>query len=287
VIVANPRRVRVIAENDDKTDDVDAELLARLGRSDPTLLRPIRHRGEQAQRDRLILRVRDSLCRTRASLVTQARSQTKALGLRLPRGGTVGFASRMRKEGLDDLYPGMTALVEMVAQLTKQIRELEREIETLSRERYPETQQLRQVPGVGPITALSYVLTIEDPRRFARSRSVGAYLGLRPKRRQSGDRDPQLRISKAGDVFLRGLLVQCAHHILGPFGPDTALRRFGMRLTARGGRGAKKKAVIATARKLAVLLHRLWDTGEVYEPLRGIAPELSSGVERAGTHQET
>ena len=268
VIVANPRKVRLISQNEDKNDQVDAELLARLGRVDPQLLRPIRHRGEVAQRDRALLGVRDGLVRVRASLVNQARGQAKALGLRLPRCTTEGFASRMRKESLEGAYPGLSMLVEQIHQLTQQIRELDRQIEQLCKTRYPETALLRQVSGVGALTALAYVLTLEDPGRFRRSRQVGAYLGLRPKRRQSGKGDPLLRITKAGDPFLRRLLVQCAHYILGPFGPDTDLRRFGERLIARGGRAARKKALVAVARKLAVLLHRLWVTGETYEPLR-------------------
>lgn len=269
VIVANARAVRLISANDAKDDRVDAELLARLGRADPKLLRPIQHRGESSQRDRGLLRVREGLVAARASLVNQARGLAKPLGLRLPKCTTEGFASRMRKEGLVDLFPGMEALVETVGQLTQQIRGLEREIEAISRERYPETAIFKQVSGVGSLTALAYALTIEDPGRFRKSRSAGAYLGLRPRRRQSGSQDPLLRITKAGDPYLRKLLVQSAHYILGPFGPDTELRRFGERLIARGGRGARKKALIAVARKLAVLLHRLWVTGEVYEPLRG------------------
>ncbi len=174
----------------------------------------------------------------------------------------------MRKEGLEKAYPGLEHLVEQIHQLTQQIRSLDREIETLCETRYPETETLRQIPGVGALTALAYVLTLEDPHRFRRSRQVGAYLGLRPRRRQSGKEDPMLRITKAGDPFLRRLLVQSAHYILGPLGPDTDLRRFGERLIARGGRAARKKALVAVARKLAVLLHRLWVTGEVYEPLR-------------------
>ncbi len=272
-IVANPRRVRAIAQNDDKSDEVDAELLARLGRADPRLLRPIEHRGEAVQRDRSLLTVRDGLTRARAGLVNQARGQAKALGMRLPRCETESFARRMRKEGLEDSYPGLPALVAMIDELTQQIRALEQEIDVLAAQRYPETALLRQVAGVGPITSLAYVLTLEDPHRFRRSRAVGAYLGMCPKRRQSGKQDPQLRITKAGDPFLRRLLVQSAHYILGPFGPDTALRRFGKRLIARGGRGAYKKAVVAVARKLAVLLHRLWITAEEYEPLRGVPPE--------------
>jgi len=274
-IVANPRKVRLIAQSEDKHDRIDAELLARLGRVDPQLLRPIRHRGEQAQRDRALLGVRDGLVRARVSLVNQVRGQVKALGHRLPRCTTEGFASRMRKEGLEATYPGMEVLVEQIHQLTQQIRELDRRIEALCETAYPETAALRQIQGVGALTALAYVLTLEDPRRFRRSRQVGAYLGLRPKRRQSGKGDPLLRISKAGDPFLRRLLVQAAHYILGPFGPDTDLRRFGQRLIARGGRAAHKKALVAVARKLAVLLHRLWVTGEEYEPLRTATREAA------------
>jgi transposase len=124
------------------------------------------------------------------------------------------------------------------------------------------------VQGVGALTALAYVLTLEDPARFPNGRAVGSFLGLRPKRKQSGERDPQLRITKGGDPMARRLLVTAAQYILGPFGPDTDLRRVGQRLAARGGKAAKKRAIVAVARKLSVLLHRLWITGEVYEPLR-------------------
>lgn len=270
-LVANARRVRQIARAEDKDDRLDAELLARLGQADPRLLRPIRHRGEAAQRDRAVLTARESLVRARTMLVNQARGQAKALGQPLPRCGTEAFARRMRAEGLTELYPGLSELVEQIDSLTQRIRALERKIERLCAEHYPETALVRQVPGVGALTALAYVLTLEDPERFVRSRTVGAYLGLRPKRRQSGNEDPQLRITKAGDGFLRRLLMQSAHYILGPHGPDTDLRRFGERLEARGGRAARKKARVAVARKLAVLLHRLWITGEAYEPLRGSA----------------
>jgi transposase len=243
---------------------------------DPRLLSPIRHRGLSVQRDRSRLAVRDGLVRSRVLLVNQARGLAKPLGLRLPKCTTEGFASRMRREGMEDAFPGMASLVAMVHELTLQIRGLEREIESVCEERYPETQRLRQVSGVGALTSLAYVLTIEDPQRFRRSRSVGAYLGLRPRRRQSGEQDPLLRITKAGDPFLRRLLVQSAHYILGPFGPDTDLRRFGLRLVARGGRAGRKKALVAVARKLAVLLHRLWVTGEMYEALRGEATEVAA-----------
>ena len=270
VIVANPRRVRRIAGMEDKSDRIDAELLARLGRVDPALLRPIVHRGEAVQRDRALLRVRDALVRSRSALVTQARCLGKSLGQRFPRCDAQTFARRVREKQLAEVFPGLPALLTMVAELTAQIRALDGAIERLCRERHPETARLRQVKGVGPITALAFVLTLEDPGRFARSRAVGAYLGLRPKKRQSGEHDPALGISKAGDPYLRRMLVQSGQYILGHFGPDTALRRFGERLIARGGRSARKKAAVAVARKLAVLLHRLWVTGERYEPLRGV-----------------
>ena len=126
---------------------------------------------------------------------------------------------------------------------------------------------MRQVEGIGPLTALTFVLTLEDPYRFEKSRSVGAYLGLVPATDQSGDRDPQKRISKEGDEMLRKLLVGSAHYILGPFGSDSDLRRHGEKIASRGGKNAKKRAAVAVARKLSVLLHSLWVSGEVYDPL--------------------
>jgi transposase len=270
VIVANPWRVRQIAAMDDKSDRIDAELLARLGRVDPALLRPIEHRGEQAQRDRALLRVRDGLVRARSSLVTQARGIAKSLGERLPGCDAHSFAKRLEKEGMGGMFPGFQRLLATVGELTREIAALDGEIERVCGERYPETKLLREIKGVGPITALAFVLAIEDPKRFGRSRDVGAYFGLRPRRYQSGGHDPELRISKAGDPYVRRMLVQAAHYILGHFGPDTALRRFGERLMARGGRSARKKAVVAVARKLAVVLHRMWVTGERYEAMRGV-----------------
>lgn len=267
VIVANPRRVRLIAENDSKNDRFDAELLARLGRVDPSLLSPIVHRGEQAQRDLVLIRARDGLVRARSQLINQVRGFAKSLGSRCPTSSTEAFPQRVRATQPGDLFPGLSTMLAMIEQLTAEIRSMDREVERLCKERYPETAILRQVKGVGAITALAFVLTLEDPHRFAKSRSVGAYLGLRPRQRDSGEQRPQLRITKAGDALLRRLLVTAAHYVLGPFGPDTELRRFGLRLAERGGTSAKKRAVVAVARRLAVLLHRLWITGEVYEPL--------------------
>jgi transposase len=274
-VVANPRRVRLIAENDTKSDGVDAELLARLGRIDPSLLKPIAHRGLQAQRDRILIQTRDGFVRARTQLVNQVRGFAKALGTRLPASSTEAFPKRVRAATPGDLFPGLETLLETIERLTATIRQMDQEVERLCRERYPETELLREVPGVGAITALYYVLTIEDPGRFAKSRAVGAYLGLRPRQRDSGEQRPQLRITKAGDRLLRSLLVRCAHFILGPFGPDTDLRRWGLHRAERGGSASKKRAIVAVARRLAVLLHRLWVTGEAYAPLRGEASKAA------------
>jgi transposase len=244
-----------------------SRLVTRLGRIDPNLLAPIVHRGEQAQRDLVLLRSRDGLVRARSQLINQVRGFAKSLGTRRPASSAEAFARRVRTLATNGLFPGSETMLAMIEQLTVEIRRQDREVECLCTERYPETRLLRQIKGVAPITALAFVLTLEDPHRFARSRSVGSYLGLRPRQRDSGEQRPQLRITKAGDALLRRLLVTAAHYILGPFGPDTALRRHGLRIAERGGKAAKKRAVVAVARKLAVLLHRLWVTGEVYQPL--------------------
>jgi transposase len=267
VIVANPRRIRLISANDSKNDGVDAELLARLGRADPKLLSPITHRGPEAQKDLVLLRNRDGFVRARTQLINQARGFAKSLGDRLPSSTSAAFSKRVRQADKGELFVGLETLLQLIDTMTTAIRDMDREIERLSRERYPETIVLRQIEGVGPLTALCFLLTLEDPHRFKKSRSVGAYLGLRPKQHDSGEQKPQLRITKAGDEMLRRYLVNASHYILGPFGPDTDLRRIGLKLAKRGGKAAKKRAIVAVARRLAVLLHRLWVTGEEYQPL--------------------
>lgn len=267
VIVANPRRVRLIAESQSKTDRFDAQILARLGRVDPHLLAPVVHRGLSAQQDLILIRSRDGLVRARTRLINQARGFAKALGMRLPACSTEAFARRVRAQVGADRFSGLAELLATIEHLDEAIRTLDRQIEHLCGERYPETSTLRQVAGVGPITALCYVLTLEDPARFPDSRIVGAYLGLCPGQHASGDQQPQLRITKCGDKLLRWYLIQAAHYILGPFGPDCDLRRYGQRMSERGGKNAKKRAVVAVARKLAVLLHHLWVTGQDYRPL--------------------
>jgi transposase len=177
------------------------------------------------------------------------------------------FHNKVRVGVPEALVPALEPILEVIASLSARIRDYDRELEALAEEFYPETNLLRQVRGVGALTALVFVLSLEDPARFENSRTVGAYLGLVPGKSQSGERDPQQRISKQGDEMLRRLLVTSAHYVLGPFGEDSDLRRHGLKICERGGKSAKKRAVVAVARKLSVLLHRLWRTGEVYEPL--------------------
>jgi len=268
VITAHTQSVRLIYGGTSKDDRLDAERLARLARVDPKLLHPIRHREGAVQADLAVIRGRHVLVGCRTKLVNHVRGIVKSMGLRLPRCSSESFSRRALEELPKELKPVLLPVLETIAAVTRKIRQYNRRIENLASEQYPETEVLRQVPGIGPVTALSFVLTLEDPARFRSSRSVGAYLGLRPRRSQSGDTDPELRITKAGDHDLRRLLVGAAQYILGPFGPDTDLRRWGLALAARGRKNAKKRAVVAVARKLAVLLHRLWITAEVYEPLR-------------------
>jgi transposase len=269
VLVANARKLRLIYANKRKTDEVDAENLARLARVDPKLLYPLSSTG--AKRARLS-HGHPPLARgagEQPHAAGQSRSRSsQVLRARLPKCPATSFHNKAPEHIPEALLPALGPILETIGSLTERIREYDRRLETISRETYPETELLRQVEGVGLLTALTFVLTVEDPYRFERSRSVGAYLGLVPASDRSGDRDPQKRISKEGDEMLRKLLVSGAHYILGPFGSDSDLRRHGEKIASRGAKNSKKRAVVAVARKLAVLLHSLWMSGEVYEPLR-------------------
>lgn len=268
VLVANARKLRLIYADGRKNDRLDAENLARLARLDPRLLSPIEHRGEASQAHLAIVRSREALVGARTKLVNHVRGAVKSFGSRLPKCNAEGFHRKVREHVPEALAPALDPLLETIASLTARIREYDRQLEAVSCELYPETALLRRVPGVGPITALSFVLVLEDASRFEASRSVGAYLGLTPGQKQSGESDPQERISKRGDELLRKLLVQGAHYVLGPFAQDSDLRRHGLKIAERGGKkNAKRRAVVAVARKLSVLLHRLWVTGEAYDPL--------------------
>jgi transposase len=267
VLVANPRLMEGSKRRRRKSDRIDAEKLARLGRMDPKSLHPIEHRSTEVREDLVILRARDALVKSRTELINSVRGQVKSMGGRVTGCSSVAFSQKAIAEIPEEVHETLQPLLRLIATLSEEIKTFDQRIEKLAAEKYMQTQLLRQVSGVGPVTALAFVLTLETPLRFARSGDVGPYLGLVPKQEDSGDIQPQLGISKAGDRMLRKLLVGSAHYILGPFGPDTDLRRFGMRLCERGGKNAKKRAAVAVARKLAVLLHRLWASGEVYEPL--------------------
>jgi transposase len=267
-IVAHARNVRLIGESRRKDDRRDARTLARLARIDPQLLSPVQHRSAKAQADLMVIRARAGLVRARTALINTARGLTKSYGERL-RGCNPRNMNPEKAMGLSpELQAALEPLLAGIESLSEQIREYNQRIEQLAQESYPQAALLKQVKGVGTLIALTYLLTRQDAQRFRKSRDVGCYLGRQPGRRNSGQSEPQLHISKEGDPYLRTLLVQGAQHILGPFGADSDLRRWGLRLAERGGRNGKKRAVIATARKLAVLLHRLWVSGEVYEPLR-------------------
>jgi transposase len=209
VLVANPRKTRLIYENRGKQDSVDAEALARIARLDPKLLYPVEHRPESVAQDLAVLRARDALVRTRTLLVNHVRGAVKATGYRVKKCSTRTFSD----QAVDQIPPEVLEALSSV--LTT--------IEVVS----------------------TQILTLEHPGRFRKSRAVGPYLGLVPARSQSGDSDPQLRITKEGDSLLLRLLVQSAQYILGPFGEDCDLRRFGQALSVRGERNAKKRAVVA------------------------------------------
>jgi len=266
VIIANPRQVALIPHSGRKTDRTDAETLARLARVDPRLLRPIRHRAAAQQADLERIRARDLLVRLRAQAITHVRGAVKAIGSRLVQCSADSFARKAAVELPEELRPALDPVLEQIGRLTAQIHAYDRELAELAETRYPQTATLSQVPGVGTLTALAFVLTVDDPHRFRHSRTLGAYLGLTPRLAQSGEQRPELGLSKAGDPHVRRLLVQCAHYILGPFGRDSELRQWGLKLAGTGSTQRKKQAVAAVARKLAVLLHYLWVSGATYDP---------------------
>jgi transposase len=267
VLVAHAQKVELISKSNRKDDRHDARTLARLARIDPELLRPVRHRSAKAQIHLTVIRARAELVSARTALVNAARGLTKSYGERLSKCGTEQV-SRVAAKLSAELREVLEPLLKEIESLNERIKEYDARMEKIARESYPQVALLKQVKGVGTQIALTYVLTLDDPHRFTKSREVGCFLRLKPGRRDSGQSQPQMHISKEGDRYLRTMLVQGAHYILGPFGEDSDLRRWGLRLAERGGKNAKKRAVVAVARKLAVLLHRLWVSGEVYEPLR-------------------
>jgi transposase len=269
VVLGNPREIKLISGSHRKNDPIDAEKLGRLARVDPKLLKPVHHRSEATQATLAIIRARDAAVRARTLLINAVRGQTKAVGGRIRSCKSEAF-HKYADDVPEILRVALVPLFRSIRELNELIVDYDRRISALCNEVYPTTALFRQIWGVGDLTALIFLLTIENPQRFPSSRTVGAYFGLTPRQDQSGEVDKDLGITKAGDVHVRRLLVQCAHRILSELGPDSDLRRFGLRLVQHGGatKKAKRRAVVAVARKLAVLMHRLWITGEEYAPLR-------------------
>ena len=265
VLVANPNRMKLITQSTNKNDRVDAEWLAFAGRMPERFISPVEHRPEAIQEDLALMRSRANLVELRTAAVNHVRGILKSAGGRVPACDARYFHTKAAHFIPD--HPGIAGHVPVIALLTKEIAALDLAVDRLIVERYPIANHLRKIRGVGPITSLAFVLTINDPYRFKKSRQVGAYIGMTPKQRQSGERDPQLRITKAGNAYLRQLLVEAAHYIMGAQGEDSDLRRWGQKRLEHGGKNVKKRVLVAVARKLAVLLHRLWVTGEVYQPL--------------------
>lgn len=264
VIVANARKIRAITASESKNDRNDAEKLARFAAHDPRLLSPVEHRSPERQVDLNLIHARSTLVRARTMIVNALRGLVKSAGGRLPACSTESLPARAADAIPPELATVATPLVEQIALLNAQIGGMDKQIEKLAA-KYPEIGLLRTAPGVGPIVAAAYVLTLDRPDA-ASNRSAGAFLGLRPGQSQSGDSDPQRRISKTGNSCLRSLLVQSAQYILGRFGPDSELRRWGLKLGASGGKRGKKRAIVAVARKLAVILHSMWRSGRRFQP---------------------
>jgi len=267
VVVGNPRELHFIFRGPKKTDRVDAMKLADVGSLRRRLMHPLRHRSEQAQAELCVLKARAALVRGRTRLINSVRGLVKSSGARIPKSVYPDAFHRQAAAALpQELRPALEPLLETIGELTRRIHECDKSVEKLCAA-HPETERLRQVAGVGPVISLAFALMVGDPKRFESSRAVGAWLGLTPRLDISCDSDPELPISKAGNPFLRALLLQGAHYVLGPHGPDCDLRRWGLAHQGQG-KNAKKRTIVAVARKLAVLLHALWISEKPYEPLR-------------------
>ena len=264
-----------------KTDRRDARMLARKGYDDSADLVEVRHRGEQQQKDLLVVQTRATLVGTRTDLINVARGTVKAFGYRLEAMDTDNVTAAMADDLPADIAVPIQALLRTVESINLELELLDDGIKKLI-DQYPVTKGMMKIGSVGPVTALTFVLTIGEVERFSSSRTVGVALGLTPNKDQSGQNDPQLGISKAGNEYMRGLLVQCAQLTLGKRGKDSDIRRWGMKLQGKGTDGhQKKRAVVAVARKLAVLMHTLWSGGAAYDPFYSSKREAKKGQAKA------
>jgi transposase len=267
VLVANPNELAAITKSKKKTDKRDGRMLAKLARVDPELLHPLRHRSRQAQADFALIKTRHALVKARSALINQCRGLVKSMGQRLPKCAAECFHTKAPAAVPVELAEALEPLLRTIGELTTRIRQIEGKLEKLAEQpAYAELAKLKQPSGVGTLTALAFMLAVEDPHRFGHSRQVGAYFGLAAAKDQSGQSDKQCRISKEGNGLVRVLLILCAQHILGPKGQDCELRQWGLKLCERGGKAAKKRAVVAVGRKLACQMHALWLSENAYDP---------------------
>ena len=277
VIVANPRKIPTLTRSESKNDRNDAEQLARLAAFDPKLLHPIEHRSLERQQDLNLIHTRSVLVRARTMLVNSVRGLVKSAGGRLAACSSESFPEKVSATVPRELKAACEPLLKQIVQMNRTLEAMDKQIEGLAK-KYPEIVLLRTAPGVGPVVAACYVLTLDRPEAMETNRQAGAYLGLRPSQQQSGDSNPQCGITKTGNTYLRSLLVQSAQYILGRFGPDSELRGWGLKLAASGGRRGKKRAIVAVARKLAVLLLSMWRKGHKFEPFPHSATQPVAAV---------
>ena len=267
VIVAHARDLALIYRSDKKNDQLDAEKLARLAQADRKLLHPVKHMTLERQTDLTVLKARDLVVRQRTQLINTIRGLLRAAGHKLIE---EEYSTRTIKKCCSALpeymRPAIMPLLQQICYLDLAIKEYDRLVRKLCK-KYPATKILQQITGVGEVTSLAFVLIVGDPHRFDNAARLCAYLGVVPKQDQSGDTDKQLGITKKGNKLGRKLLIQAAHYILGPFGPDSELRSYGFRIQARGGKIAKKKSYVAVARKLVTVMLALWKNPDIeYDP---------------------
>jgi transposase len=208
---------------------------------------------------RALLASRALLVKIKRDLENQIRGLLKNIGLVIGRAKFNVFAARAEEliEGRPELVAAVRPLLEARRAIEHQVGDLDRKVLKLARHDV-QVSKFMTAPGVGPITALCFKATIDDPTRFKRSRSVGAYVGLTTRRHASGEVDRSGRISKCGDAMLRTFLFEAANVLLTRVPKWSALKAWGMRLAKRNG---LRKAKVAVARKLAVILHRMWVDG--------------------------
>jgi transposase len=259
----------------EKTDKADARALAEMLASG--WCSAVHAKSLERHQLKALLGARDQLVRVKRQLYGQVRGLLRPFGIKISqRVGAKSFdeAVRMACNKEDVLYIAVGALLDTLANVASQIAVLDKQVRTLAQKRKA-CWHLMSAPGVGPITALAFTAAIEDPHRFGSNRDVGAYLGLTPKRYQSGERDVSLSISRQGDEMVRHYLYEAANCLLTTVTGASALKSWGLKMVKRCG---AKRARTAVARKLAVLLLRLWKQESHFEAqsAKGVTDRLAA-----------